>query len=116
MGYETRTSTPPFGPPFSLDLGKKTLNRYYSLTDESVAYRIAMVLHPRHKLEYFRSAGWEDSWVDEAECLFRAEYDENYAPVDLDGNEQVAGDDSAAERDNNSQEKVCSSVSGLLKR
>ncbi|KAG1734377.1 uncharacterized protein EDB91DRAFT_1040477, partial [Suillus paluster] len=41
-----------------LGLAKRTLNRYYSLTDASKAYRIAMVLHPSHKLAYFRAAGW----------------------------------------------------------
>ncbi|EJD38751.1 hypothetical protein AURDEDRAFT_71892, partial [Auricularia subglabra TFB-10046 SS5] len=56
----------------ALQLAKRMLNRYYSLTDSSDTYRIAMgqfflpvtanrpinvhetVLHPRHKLEYFR--------------------------------------------------------------
>ncbi|TDL21153.1 hypothetical protein BD410DRAFT_692841, partial [Rickenella mellea] len=47
----------------SLTIGKKTLNRYYNLTDDSEVYRIAMVLHPRHKLGYFKKAGWEDSWI-----------------------------------------------------
>ncbi|TFK60803.1 hypothetical protein BDN72DRAFT_778950, partial [Pluteus cervinus] len=51
-------------------LAKKTLNKYYSLSDQSAVYRIAMILHPRHKLEYFRNAGWEDAWVVEAERLF----------------------------------------------
>ncbi|EPS96243.1 hypothetical protein FOMPIDRAFT_1086622, partial [Fomitopsis schrenkii] len=39
-------------------LAKKTLNRYYGRTDDSNAYRIAMVLHPRHKLQYFKDAKW----------------------------------------------------------
>ncbi|KAG2050836.1 hypothetical protein BDR06DRAFT_825403, partial [Suillus hirtellus] len=34
-------------------LAKKTLNRYYELTDTSEVYCIAMVLHPGHKLSYF---------------------------------------------------------------
>ncbi|KAL1724845.1 hypothetical protein EV714DRAFT_187146, partial [Schizophyllum commune] len=34
-------------------LAKRTLNRYYSLTDQADAYRISMVLHPQHKLGYF---------------------------------------------------------------
>ncbi|KAG1889611.1 uncharacterized protein F5891DRAFT_906011, partial [Suillus fuscotomentosus] len=47
----------------ALKLAKQTLNRYYSLTDKSETYQIAMVLHPRHKLQYFKAAGWEDEWV-----------------------------------------------------
>ncbi|KZV89379.1 hypothetical protein EXIGLDRAFT_618269, partial [Exidia glandulosa HHB12029] len=55
----------------SLAMARRTLNRYYSKTDMSETYRIAMgarylaftasrlthtttVLHPRHKLQYFR--------------------------------------------------------------
>ncbi|EDR03830.1 uncharacterized protein LACBIDRAFT_306525 [Laccaria bicolor S238N-H82] len=41
----------------TLTLAKKTLNWYYSLTDESEVYQIVMaisVLHPQHKLEYFK--------------------------------------------------------------
>ncbi|KAI4293807.1 hypothetical protein K525DRAFT_174815, partial [Schizophyllum commune Loenen D] len=47
-------------------LAKRTLNRYYSLTDQADAYRISMVLHPRHKLEYFKRAGWSAEWIAEA--------------------------------------------------
>ncbi|KAG1744021.1 uncharacterized protein EDB91DRAFT_1004174, partial [Suillus paluster] len=39
-------------------LAKRTLNRYYQLTDSSDVYRIAMILHPRHKLSYFKCAKW----------------------------------------------------------
>ncbi|KAI6125605.1 hypothetical protein EDD16DRAFT_1474107, partial [Pisolithus croceorrhizus] len=37
----------------AVGLAKKTLNKYYSLTDTSDLYCIMMVLHPHHKLEYF---------------------------------------------------------------
>ncbi|KAG2109988.1 uncharacterized protein F5147DRAFT_772829 [Suillus discolor] len=53
----------------AVHLAKKTLNRYYELTDTSEVYRIAMVLHPHHKLLYFKNAGWEDNWVNTAETL-----------------------------------------------
>jgi hypothetical protein len=81
----------------SLGLGKKTLNRYYSLTDSSEVYRIAMgaysglrfsymdsnnflgtVLHPRHKLSYFKSAKWEQEWIDTAEELVHDEFERSY--------------------------------------
>jgi hypothetical protein len=79
----------------ALALGKKTLNRYYTLTDSSEVYRIAMsmsrfspfflvltfslVVHPRHKLAYFAKAGWEDDWIDTAHNIIRAEFDRSYA-------------------------------------
>ncbi|KAN0078392.1 hypothetical protein V8E55_010449 [Tylopilus felleus] len=40
----------------AIGLAKKTLNRYYSLMDLGKMYCIAMVLHPCHKLKYFKSA------------------------------------------------------------
>ncbi|KAG2082597.1 uncharacterized protein F5147DRAFT_553705, partial [Suillus discolor] len=50
----------------ALLLAKRTLNHYYSYTDLLAVYRIAMVLHPHHKLAYFKSAGWEQEWIDTA--------------------------------------------------
>ncbi|KAG2130325.1 uncharacterized protein EDB93DRAFT_1059643, partial [Suillus bovinus] len=47
-------------------LAKKTLNWYYQLTDRSHTYRISMVLHPQHKLLYFKAADWEDNWIQTA--------------------------------------------------
>ncbi|KAG2037471.1 hypothetical protein BDR03DRAFT_800635, partial [Suillus americanus] len=47
----------------ALHLTKKTLNRYYSLTDRSETYHIAIVLHPHYKLEYFKTTEWEDKWI-----------------------------------------------------
>ncbi|KAG2109333.1 uncharacterized protein F5147DRAFT_561352, partial [Suillus discolor] len=44
-------------------LAKKTLNQYYQLTDRSHTYWISMVLHPQHKLLYFKAADWEDNWI-----------------------------------------------------
>ncbi|KAK0438183.1 uncharacterized protein EV420DRAFT_1220136, partial [Desarmillaria tabescens] len=50
----------------SLLVAKQTLNQYYHLTDDSDLYRIAMILHPVHKLVYFEKANWEPIWIDEA--------------------------------------------------
>lgn len=78
----------------ALAIGKKTLNRYYDKTDHSEVFRIAMgmvflccfiiltvpplVLHPRHKLMYFRDAGWEEEWVERAEDIVRTVFDLSY--------------------------------------
>jgi hypothetical protein len=58
----------------AMRLARKKLDRYYSLTDSSTIYRIAMVLHPGMKLEYFRNQKWEEDWIEEAENLVREEY------------------------------------------
>ena len=86
----------------ALALGKRTLNRYYDKTDHSEVYRIAMgksayiqsyfcvfnwnspVLHPRHKLNYFKKAGWEDEWIETARDIVRTEFDQTYAFMDVD--------------------------------
>lgn len=62
----------------AMKLAKKKMNRYYSLTDDSAAYRIAMVLHPGMKLEYFRRQEWLDSWIEEAEKMTHDEYIAKY--------------------------------------
>ncbi|KIJ09551.1 hypothetical protein PAXINDRAFT_45902, partial [Paxillus involutus ATCC 200175] len=62
----------------AVSLAKATLNRYYSLTDSSEVYRIAMVLHPRHKLAYFKTTHWEDEWIKTAEALVCDEYTRSY--------------------------------------
>jgi hypothetical protein len=77
----------------ALGLAKKTLNRYYSKTDNSEAYRIAMsmfiisfmlgadfstVLHPQYKLQYFKDANWEAEWIKTAEELVHAQFEASY--------------------------------------
>jgi hypothetical protein len=78
-------------------LGKHTLNKYYNMTDLSEVYRIAMgkpflilyllcftnwpvwkVLHPRHKLGYFKSAKWDDKWIKTAKQIVRDEFERTY--------------------------------------
>ncbi|KAG1763760.1 hypothetical protein EDD22DRAFT_776686 [Suillus occidentalis] len=73
----------------------KQLYRYYSLTDASHTYRIAMVLHPWHKLTYFTNAGWEQDWIQTASNLMRQEFDFSYAdmPIDDPLNDEPEGDD-----------------------
>ncbi|KAI0744391.1 hypothetical protein BC629DRAFT_1299019 [Irpex lacteus] len=60
-------------------LGKKTINRYYDLSDRSESYRIAMALNPRYKLNYFKQAKWPSDWVDLAKEITPEEFNRNYA-------------------------------------
>jgi hypothetical protein len=62
----------------AMKLARKKMDRYYSLTDSSHVYRIAMVLHPGMKLEYFRNQKWEEEWIEQAETLVREEYSAKY--------------------------------------
>ncbi|KAF7762398.1 hypothetical protein Agabi119p4_8991 [Agaricus bisporus var. burnettii] len=62
----------------ALEMGQKTLNHYYSLTDGSSTYRIAMVLDPHFKLEYFRDAKWELEWIETARNLVHDVFNRDY--------------------------------------
>jgi hypothetical protein len=42
------------------------------------------VLHPRHKLQYFKNAGWEEEWVETARNIVRDEFDRMYVFMDYD--------------------------------
>jgi len=76
----------------AMKLARKKMDRYYSLTDSSASYRIAMILHPGMKLEYFRSQKWEEEWIMQAEDLVREEYAANYEKKANDSNVAPAKD------------------------
>ena len=49
------------------------------------------MLHPEHKLEYFKTAGWETEWIDTAEEIVRDQYNAKYASLPVAGTPQDAG-------------------------
>ncbi|KAJ6617747.1 hypothetical protein B0H10DRAFT_1796816, partial [Mycena sp. CBHHK59/15] len=65
----------------ALKLAKATLNKYYSHTDSSNIYRIAMGNAPPQLLDYFRARKWEKAWIETAESLVREEFESNYANI-----------------------------------
>ncbi|KAE9387076.1 hypothetical protein BT96DRAFT_838210 [Gymnopus androsaceus JB14] len=65
----------------ALSVGKRTLNKYYALTDDSDIYCMVMVLHPSLKLEYFRKAGWTDDWVQDAVDITWKAWEHRYKPA-----------------------------------
>ncbi|PPQ93512.1 hypothetical protein CVT25_005213 [Psilocybe cyanescens] len=62
----------------ALAIGKKVMNKYYNKTDHSEVYWIAMVLHPCHKLEYFKAQKLDDSWIQAAHDIIWEEYEHSY--------------------------------------
>ena len=83
---------------YAVALGKATLNHYYELTDWATVYGIAMgesfrscyfvsvcsgclVLHPQHKLEYFKKLEWQEEWIANARELTRTTFARDYAHV-----------------------------------
>jgi hypothetical protein len=81
----------------AMTLAQKKMNRYYSLTDLSDVYRIAMVLHPGLKLEYFKQRGWEPEWIEVAEELTCERFMARYRDVD-------GGTDEAIEERSNAED------------
>ncbi|KAI0040527.1 hypothetical protein FA95DRAFT_1502731 [Auriscalpium vulgare] len=79
--FSTQSLNKSFDPAIraSLGIAKRTLNKYYNMTDWSEVYRMAMVLHPRHKLEYFKAANWDATWIQAAEAIVQEEYERSYA-------------------------------------
>ncbi|KNF00496.1 hypothetical protein PSTG_06187 [Puccinia striiformis f. sp. tritici PST-78] len=61
-------------------LGLKKTNKYYSLTDTSPLYRIAILLHPSLRDKYFKLAKWEPEWIAEAIRLARNMWVSHYKP------------------------------------
>jgi hypothetical protein len=62
----------------AMKLARRKMDRYYSLTNNSSTYRIAMVLHPGMKCEYFWQQEWPDAWIETAETLVRDEHSTVY--------------------------------------
>ncbi|KAJ8454957.1 hypothetical protein ONZ45_g19104 [Pleurotus djamor] len=85
----------------ALSLAKRTLNKYYDKTDHSEVYRIAMILHPRHKLAYFQKAKWQSTWIQTAREIFLEEYESSYSSRDefSEGDDAGEGLDSSKSKD-----------------
>ncbi len=92
-----------FCPPIcaAITVGKNAINKYYNKTDHSEVYHITMgktlfdiliytnfrafsVLHPCHKLKYFKKCNWEEAWVDVAHDIVRKKFSWSYAPLEDD--------------------------------
>jgi hypothetical protein len=50
------------------------------------------VLHPRHKLSYFKQAGWPADWINTAKDIVCAKFKRSYAIENDDEDEQEVGD------------------------
>jgi hypothetical protein len=44
-----------------------------------------LVLHPRHKLEYFKQNNWEDASIEAAYEIVQDEFDRSYWLLDIEG-------------------------------
>ncbi|KAH9952403.1 hypothetical protein BC827DRAFT_1093900, partial [Russula dissimulans] len=62
---ETNSANSNYSPAIksALAAGTKLLSHYYALTDHSMVYRFATILHPSYKLEYFKNTKWPNQWI-----------------------------------------------------
>lgn len=66
------------------------------------------MLHPRHKLAYFKTAGWEDSWIKTAENLVRDRFESDYNEIQtVDSQDRGPRSDTIDTEDSDRQEQVC---------
>ncbi|KAF8574541.1 hypothetical protein K439DRAFT_1372140, partial [Ramaria rubella] len=61
--------------------GHEILNKYYSLTNDSIVYQIAMILHPHYKTLYFQQQKWPDLWIDTTVKLLCEQWEKHYKPA-----------------------------------
>jgi len=69
---------------------------------------LCLVLHPQHKLEYFRQAGWTLEWIDTAELLVWDEYECSYMSAASSDSEDESNDSDKSNDSDTEQEKVSS--------
>ncbi|EIW54593.1 uncharacterized protein TRAVEDRAFT_86236, partial [Trametes versicolor FP-101664 SS1] len=62
--------------------GRAILDKYYTLTDTTIVYRITMMLHPRYKTQYFKDQSWPEDWITEVWAIIEKEWTSNYKPKD----------------------------------
>jgi len=58
------------------------------------------VLHPCHKLQYFKTAGWQDDWTQIAETLVCDEFECSYLSTNDNNNSNLDKADKADIREN----------------
>jgi len=46
------------------------------------------VLHPQHKLRYFKATQWEDEWIDAVEQIIRDKFEWKYANLPGDSSDE----------------------------
>ncbi|KNE88603.1 hypothetical protein PSTG_17979, partial [Puccinia striiformis f. sp. tritici PST-78] len=70
--------------------GLQLTNKYYTLTNCSPLYRVAMVMNPSFKDEYFKLAKWKPEWIQESIWLTRKMWENKCKPSPQEKNSQPA--------------------------
>jgi hypothetical protein len=61
-----------------INLGWKKLNKYYTLSDDTAAYRAAIALHPSFKMQWFKEkwSSFHPDWIDDARIAVKELYNQ----------------------------------------
>jgi hypothetical protein len=73
---------------------------------------IAPVLHPRHKLSYFKNTGRSDVWIQTARHVVRSEYEQAYRTRNVNTSDE-SGDESEEERRTKKKTNIFDSLPAL---
>ncbi|KAG9080500.1 hypothetical protein FRC06_006503, partial [Ceratobasidium sp. 370] len=57
------------------------LNKYYQKSDESLLYRLSVLLHPSMRAHYMKVAEWEKEWIEVAVMLLEETWHKFYRPT-----------------------------------
>lgn len=60
------------------------MGNYYNLVFAIPSTNLLLVLHPRLKLSYFKTAHWKDEWIKTTEKVVRNEFEHSYMTDALD--------------------------------
>nr|GAT46374.1 predicted protein [Mycena chlorophos] len=66
---------------FSAVAGLGMLDKYYAKTDDSIMYRLGILMHPAYGRAYMERLGWEADWIKVAIELGRTQWRVNYRPA-----------------------------------
>ncbi|PBK66621.1 hypothetical protein ARMSODRAFT_854438, partial [Armillaria solidipes] len=61
--------------------GQTIICKYYSKMDDLIMYRMAMMMHPAYKMEYFQEKEWEPEWIDKCYNIVWSVWKQHYKPA-----------------------------------
>ncbi|KAF8596031.1 hypothetical protein BDV93DRAFT_563745 [Ceratobasidium sp. AG-I] len=76
---------------YTADHVQCVLNKFYSKTDNSTLYCLALLCHPSLHVHYMKMAKWEQDWIDTAVELAESCWNEHYNLLDQAAQDSVAG-------------------------
>jgi hypothetical protein len=84
-------------------MGKSSLSPYLPCFNSPCL----VVLHPHHKLDYFKTAGWDDEWIETARNIVCEEFERSYKVSD-------AAESSASDTEDNAGSNKVSSIVQII--